>query len=493
MTKTPDVDVLILGAGLSGIGTACHLVRSCPDKTFQILESREVSGGTWDLFRYPNIRSDSDMFTLGWSFEPWTGEKAVADGADILNYIRSTATKYGVDRRITYSRRGVGASWSTDDQLWTVDVSHTDTGETSQITCRFLAACVGYYRYEEGHKPDFAGEENFSGTIVHPQHWPEDLDVTGKKVVVIGSGATAVTLVPALAKSASHVVMLQRSPTYVAARPDVDAFANKLRKILPAMAAYRIVRWKNVVLSTLMFQIARRRPDKVKTALKDAAVELLPEGYAVDVHFNPSYNPWDQRLCLVPNGDLFQAISDGRVEVVTDTIDTFTTSGIALNSGRTLDADVVVTATGLEMEILSSMAISVDGVSVDPGKLVLYKGMMLSSVPNLSFTFGYTNASWTLKADLTADYVCRLLKEMDRRKVTSVIPNPPPSDVGIEPFIDFSSGYVQRSASKLPKQATTKPWKLHQNYFMDLAMFRFGRLNNEVSWVSAPTKRKESV
>jgi cation diffusion facilitator CzcD-associated flavoprotein CzcO len=433
------------------------------------------------------------MFTLGWSFEPWTGEKSVADGADILNYIRATATKYGVDRRISYNRRGVGASWSSDDQLWTVDVAHTDSGETSQITCRFLAACVGYYRYEEGHKPDFPGEETFFGTVVHPQHWPEELDVTGKNVVVIGSGATAVTLVPALAKTAAQVIMLQRSPTYVAARPDVDALANKLRKILPAMVAYRIVRWKNVVLSTLMFQIARRRPDKVKTALKDAAVELLPEGYEVDVHFNPAYNPWDQRLCLVPNGDLFQAISDGKVEVVTDTISTFTPSGIDLNSGRALKADVVVTATGLEMEILSSMEISVDGMVIDPGKSVLYKGMMLSSVPNLSFTFGYTNASWTLKADLTADYVCRLLKEMDRRKVTSVIPNPPPSEVGIEPFIDFSSGYVQRSAGKLPKQATRKPWKLHQNYFMDLAMFRFGRLNNEVTWKSAPAKRKETV
>jgi cation diffusion facilitator CzcD-associated flavoprotein CzcO len=426
------------------------------------------------------------MFTLGWSFEPWTGEKSVADGADILAYIRATAEKYGVDRRIIYQRRGVSASWSTDEQCWTVEILHTDTGERSTRTCRFLAACVGYYRYDQGHRPQFPGEDEFAGTIVHPQHWPEDLNVEAKEIVVIGSGATAVTLVPALAKTASHVVMLQRSPTYVAARPDVDVLANKLRKYLPKMLAYRLVRWKNVVLSTLMFQIARRRPDKVKSALRDAAVEMLPEGYEVDVHFNPSYNPWDQRLCLIPNGDLFAAIAAGEVEVVTDTIETFTKSGISLTSGRQLDADIVVTATGLEMEIMSSMQICVDGEEIDPGKSVLYKGMMISSVPNLSFTFGYTNASWTLKADLTADYLCRLLKELDRRQVTSVIPNPPPQGTALESFIDFSSGYVQRSASKLPKQASTKPWKLHQNYFMDLMMFRFGRLNHEVTWNSAP-------
>ncbi len=482
MTMTPDVDVLILGAGLSGIGAACHLTRSCPDKTYQILESRGASGGTWDLFRYPAVRSDSDMFTLGWSFEPWTAAKSIADGPDILSYIRETATKYGVDQRISYHRRGVAASWSSEEQCWTVSVDHTDTGESSTMTCRFLSACVGYYRYDQGYRPTFDGEEAFQGQIVHPQHWPEDLDYAGKQLVVIGSGATAVTLVPALAQTATHVTMLQRSPTYVVARPDHDAVADWLRGHLPAKAAYGIVRWKNIVLSTLMYQFSRRRPDKMKDALRKGAVEALPEGYDVDTHFKPNYNPWDQRLCLIPNGDLFDVVATGKAEVVTDLIDHFTETGITLASGRELPADIIVTATGLQMELLSSMPLTVDGTLINYADAIAYKGMMLCGVPNLSLTFGYTNASWTLKADLTANYMCRLLKEMDRRGVTSVTAKSPDPSLPTEPFINLSSGYVTRTAAALPKQGTTKPWRLHQNYFLDLLMFRFGKLDREVEW-----------
>ena len=473
-TPMDHVDVLILGAGLSGVGSACHLASERPGTTFAILEARDVMGGTWDLFRYPGVRSDSDMFTLGYSFEPWVEAEAIADGPSILAYIRSTARTHGIEDKVAYQRRAVSASWSTADARWTVDVEQTDTGEHEQVTCGFLWANTGYYRYDEGYRPDFAGEEQFAGTIVHPQHWPDDLDWAGKQVVVIGSGATAVTLVPALAEQAAHVTMLQRSPTYIVARPATDAFADKVRRYLPAMIAHAIIRWKNVLLTQLSFLISRRNPAFVKKGIRKGVVEALPDGFDVDTHFAPRYDPWDQRLCLVPDGDLFHAISDGRAEVVTDTIDTFTSGGIRLASGTEIAADVVVTATGLNLLFLGGVALDVDGVPVSPGDTIAYKGLMLCGVPNLADTFGYTNASWTLKADLTAEYVCRLLAAMEACGMRQCTPIAPDPTLPTEPFIDFSSGYVTRAADQMPRQGKTTPWRLHQNYLRDTWLLRHG-------------------
>jgi len=466
--------VLILGAGLSGIGAACHLETDRPGTTYAILEARDVMGGTWDLFRYPGVRSDSDMFTLGYSFEPWVEAEAIADGQSILAYIRSTARSHGVEDRITYRRRAVAASWSTPDARWTVEVEHTDTGEREQVTSGFLWANTGYYRYDEGYRPGWNGEERFGGRIVHPQFWPEDLDWTGKKVVVIGSGATAVTLVPAMAETAGLVTMLQRSPTYVVARPGSDRIADWVRRHLPARTAHGAIRWKNVLLTHLSFQLSRRRPEFVKKGIRKGVVEALPEGYDVDTHFRPTYDPWDQRLCLVPDGDLFEAISAGRAEVVTDTIDTFTETGIRLASGAELEADIVVTATGLRMLFLGGIAIDVDGRPVVPSESVIYKGMMLCGVPNMAETFGYTNASWTLKADLTAEYVCRLLDTLDACGMRQATPVPPDPGLPTEPILDFSSGYVARAVGDLPRQGTTAPWRLHQNYLRDTWLLRHG-------------------
>ncbi len=468
------VDVLILGAGLSGIGAACHLETDRPGTTYAILEARDAMGGTWDLFRYPGVRSDSDMFTLGYSFEPWVEAEAIADGPSILAYIRSTAAKHGVEDRISYGRRAVAASWSTPDARWTVEVEHTGTGEREQVTCGFLWANTGYYRYDEGYRPHWDGEDRFGGRIVHPQHWPEDLDYAGKRVVVIGSGATAVTLVPAMAEQAAQVTMLQRSPTYVVSRPGTDRIADSARRHLPAKTAHGVIRWKNVLLTHLSFQLSRRNPDFVKKGIRKGVVAALPEGYDVDTHFRPRYNPWEQRLCLVPDGDLFEAISAGRADVVTDTIDTFTETGIRLASGAELPADVVVTATGLNLQFLGGIVLDVDGEAVAPGDTVVYKGMMLCGVPNLAETFGYTNASWTLKADLTAEYVCRLLDTMDACGMRQATPHPPDPSLPTEPFIDFSSGYVTRAVDELPKQGVTAPWRLHQNYLRDTWLLRHG-------------------
>ena len=468
------VDVLILGAGLSGVGAACHLAADRPGTTYAILEAREVMGGTWDLFRYPGVRSDSDMFTLGYSFEPWVEAEAIADGPSILAYIQETARTHGVEEHITYRRRAVSAAWSTADARWTVTVEHTDTGQREQVTCSFLWGCTGYYRYDEGYRPTFAGEEQFGGRIVHPQHWPQDLDWSGKRVVVIGSGATAVTLVPALAEDAAHVTMLQRSPTYIVSRPGTDAVADLLRRRLPAPLAHAVIRWKNVLLTQLSFQLSRRSPEFVKKGIRRGVVEALPAGYDVDTHFAPRYDPWDQRLCLVPDGDLFRAISEGRADVVTDTVDTFTREGVRLVSGTEIPADIVVTATGLNLLFLGGMTLDVDGTPVAPRDTVVYKGMMLCGVPNLAETFGYTNASWTLKADLTAGYVCRLLATMEDCGMRQCTPVPPDPTVPTEPFIDFSSGYVTRSVDDLPKQAATAPWRLHQNYLRDTLLLRHG-------------------
>ncbi|MEU8389979.1 NAD(P)/FAD-dependent oxidoreductase [Micromonospora sp. NPDC048842] len=472
------VDVLIIGAGLSGIGAACHLRRNCPDKTYAVLEARDAIGGTWDLFRYPGIRSDSDMFTLGYSFKPWTAPKAIADGTTIREYVRETAGEYDVPRHVRFRHRVLRAEWDSDTARWTVHAQRTDTAEIVVLTCSFLFACAGYYRYDEGYTPPLPGVDAYAGRLVHPQHWPDDLDHTGKRVVVIGSGATAVTLVPAMAQRAAHVTMIQRSPTYVLALPARDRLADALRRWLPAKAAYPVVRWKNVLLSTVNFQLSRRAPGLVKRVLRRAARSRLPVGYDVDRHFSPRYDPWDQRLCVAPDGDLFTAVREGTASVVTDSIDTFTANGVRLASGAEVPADVVVTATGLNLLALGGLTLRVDGVGVDLPNTVAYKGMMLSGVPNFALTLGYTNASWTLKADLVAGYVCRLLRHLDRTGQQVVTPLPPPDDERV-PLIDLRSGYVLRAVDTLPKQGATAPWRLHQNYARDVLLMRHGRLTDE--------------
>ncbi len=470
-------DVLIIGAGLSGIGAACHLKMDASKRTYAVLEGRESIGGTWDLFRYPGIRSDSDMYTLGYAFRPWREAKAIADGPSILNYIRETAAEYDVDRHIRFGHMVRRASWSSDDALWTVEARRGPEQEAVVFTCNFLFTCSGYYDYAGGYTPDFVGIDQFGGRIVHPQHWPEDLDIAGKRIVVIGSGATAVTLVPAMADKAAHVTMLQRSPSYVVSMPGEDKFANKLRRYLPSKLAYGITRWRNVLFQLFMFNMARRRPDKFKKRLIGMVQTELGVDYDVGTHFTPKYNPWDQRLCLVPDSDLFQSIRSGQASVVTDTIETFTSSGLRLASGRELEADVIVTATGLKMRILSGMEIDVDGAQIDLSKCMSYKGMMYSGVPNLATAFGYTNASWTLKADLTCNYVCRLLNYMAARGYVQATPTKDAS-VTEAPFLDFSSGYVQRALDQLPRQGVTKPWKLYQNYALDLMTLRYGKLDD---------------
>ena len=472
------LDVLIVGAGLSGIGAACHLRDECPDKSFAILESRDAIGGTWDLFRYPGIRSDSDMFTLGYAFRPWTDAQSIADGPSIRRYIVDTAREYGIQEAIRFHHQVLSAEWSTPDARWTVTARRSDTRETVRLTCSWLSICAGYYSYDEGYRPRFEGEEHFAGELIHPQHWPEDLDVTGKRVVVIGSGATAVTLVPSLADDAEHVTMLQRTPSYILSLPGKDPLAQVLRKRLPATIAYPIVRWKNVLLSTLLYQFSKRRPAAARRLIRRLTQKQLPAGFDVDTHFNPPYDPWDQRLCLVPDGDLFRTLRRGKASIVTDRIAGFTEKGIALESGEHLDADVIVTATGLNLQPMGGMSLVVDGVPVDVSEQVSYKGMMLSGVPNLTMVIGYTNASWTLKADLVNRYVCRLLQHLDAHGYASATPVAPPEGAD-EPFLDLSSGYVQRSLAGLPKQGSRKPWKLHQNYIRDVQLMRRGPLDDE--------------
>jgi monooxygenase len=471
-------DVIIVGAGLSGIGAAHHLQARCPRKTYAILEARDSIGGTWDLFRYPGIRSDSDMHTLGYSFRPWKEAKSIADGPSILNYVKDTATEAGIDKRIRFNHRVKRAAWSSADARWTIEAE--SRGETKRFTCNFLYMCSGYYRYSEGYTPEFAGRERFKGHIVHPQKWTSDVDYVGKRVVVIGSGATAVTLVPAMAEQAAHVTMLQRSPTYVISMPGKDRIANFLRRVLPLKLAYGMTRWKNVLFGMLFYKLSRSRPQLIKSMLlKGVRKELGPE-YDVDKHFTPTYNPWDQRLCLVPDADLFNVINSGKASVVTDRIETFTESGIKLHSGAELQADIIVTATGLALELLGGMQVSVDGRDVDFAKTFNYKGMMFSDVPNLASAFGYTNASWTLKADLTSAYVCRLLNYMDEHGVRQCTPRNRDASLGAEPFLDFTSGYVQRAIDQLPKQGTRTPWKLYQNYALDIMTLKFGKINDGV-------------
>ena len=487
--RTGHVDVLIVGAGLSGIGAACHLQRRCPGRSFAIVESRAAIGGTWDLFRYPGIRSDSDMFTLGYSFKPWPGAKSIADGDSILDYVRETAREHGVDRRIRFGHRVIRADFSSEQGRWTVQVRREQDGETVQLTCDFLYTCTGYYRYDEGYSPRLPGAERFGGQIVHPQHWPQELDCSGKRVVVIGSGATAVTLVPALAQSAEHVTMLQRSPSYVLSLPGRDPIADALRRRLPPKLAYAIVRWKNVLLAMLNYQLCRRAPKLMRRLLRRLAAKQLPEGYDVDTHFNPSYAPWDQRLCLVPDGDLFRALARGKASVATGEVETFTESGVALRSGETLAADVVVSATGLNLLVLGGIELSVDGAAVDVGSTVAYKGMMLCGVPNFALTIGYTNASWTLKADLVAEYVCRLLRHMDSRGASICTPMPPDASLPTDPIIDLKSGYVLRSIEQLPRQGATTPWRLRQNYVRDVRQLKRGPLDDAMELSVAGARR----
>ena len=474
------LDVLIVGAGLSGIGAAWHVQDRLPGKTYAVLEGRERSGGTWDLFRYPGVRSDSDMYTLGYRFKPWTSRKAIADGNDILTYVRETAREAGIDQNIRFQHKVVHASWSSDDARWTVDVARGDTGETTQLTCGFLLMCSGYYRYDQGFTPDFAGLEDFQGQVLHPQLWPEDLDYAGKRVVVIGSGATAVTLVPAMAKGgAEHVTMLQRSPTYILSLPEEDAVANALNKVLPGKVAYGITRWKNVGQATLLFQASQRFPKRMRKLIRKLTQQQLPADVDVDTHFKPTYDPWDQRLCLVPNSDLFRALRKGNASITTDTIERFDATGIQLTSGEHLDADIVVTATGLNLLAFGGTSFSVDGEDVALPDTMAYKGLMLTGLPNYAYTVGYTNASWTLKADLVSEYVTRLMKKMDAEGLDIAVPV---ADASIEaqPFLDFAAGYVLRSVDQFPRQGDKKPFRLNMNYTLDLPVLRHGSLTDSM-------------
>jgi monooxygenase len=468
---------VIVGAGISGISAAWHLQDRCPTKSYAILEARDNLGGTWDLFKYPGIRSDSDMFTLGFRFKPWTSEKAIADGPSIMAYLKETTAEFGIDSHIRYGHKVIAADWSDAENQWTLRVQRN--GEEVEFTASFLFATTGYYNYDEGYSPEFAGSEDFSGTIVHPQHWPEDLDYQGKRIVVIGSGATAVTLIPALANSgAGLVTMLQRSPSYILSLPDVDPLASRTMTMLPPKLAYVVNRWKSIVLQFAQYRLSRRFPNFMRKTLMGMVQRRLPEGYDVQKHFGPNYKPWDQRLCLVPNGDLFRTIRHGQADVVTDTIDRFTKTGILLSSGVVLPADIIITATGLNVRLFGGAAVSRNGVPVNLNDLMAYKGMMLSGLPNMAFTIGYTNASWTLKADLVSEFVCRVLNYMGANGYDTVVPEHPGDAVEERPLMDFTPGYVLRALDRLPKQGSRAPWRLKQNYLLDLRLIRHGKVDD---------------
>jgi monooxygenase len=489
--KLEHTDVVIVGAGLSGIGAAYHLTKQCPDHNYLILESRGAIGGTWDLFRYPGIRSDSDMHTLGYSFKPWNSAKAIADGPSILNYVRETATENNIEEKIRYSCKLTNANWDSKTSLWTLTVAQTDAGENMQITCNFLHMCAGYYSYEQAHDPQFPSVDAFKGTLLHPQFWPEDLNYEDKKVVVIGSGATAVTLVPSMAEKAASVTMLQRSPTYVISRPSEDWFANGLRKLMPHSWAYALTRLRNTRFQELLYKQTRKRPEKVKKTILDMVRKELGPDYDVDKHFTPSYNPWDQRLCLVPDSDLFTAIKNGSATVVTDHIDSFTENGIQLKSGEHLDADIIVSATGLQLVMMGGAEIAVDGKIVDFAKLWTYKGLMVSDVPNMVSTFGYINASWTLRADLTAEWVCRTLNHMTDTNTTSVVPVVPTNlhDMPARSWIaDFPAGYMQRMMHLFPKQGDQEPWINTQDFRRDRSLFNQPLASDDALHFSTPAQ-----
>ncbi|HEX2552348.1 MAG TPA: NAD(P)/FAD-dependent oxidoreductase [Microvirga sp.] len=481
------VDVLIVGAGLSGIAAAHALKTRSPARTFAILEARDAIGGTWDLFRYPGVRSDSDMYTLGYSFRPWPSGQAFTDGPSILRYIRDAAREHGIEGAVRFGHRATRASWSSAEARWTVEAE--TAGGVVRLTCGFLFLCTGYYDYEAGHGPEWPGMDRFAGRIVHPQHWPEDLDHTGRRVVVIGSGATAVTLVPELARRAAHVAMLQRSPTYIVALPSRDAIADRLHRHLPQRLAHGLVRWKNVLMTSAVYALARLAPGFTRRGILRGARRELGPDVDVATHFTPRYDPWDQRLCVAPDGDFFQALRAGTASVITDEIETFTPSGLRLRSGSTLEADLIVTATGLKLKLAGGMRLDVDGAPVDLAKALLYKGMMLSDVPNAACAIGYTNASWTLKCELTALYVCRLLNHMAAHGFDWCVPRRPVGPIAEEPAIGLTSGYIRRAAALLPKQGTRPPWRLHQNYARDLAALKFGRLADGVMAFGRATRR----
>jgi cation diffusion facilitator CzcD-associated flavoprotein CzcO len=483
------LDVLIVGAGLSGIGAAHYLQTECPWASYAIFEARDAIGGTWDLFRYPGIRSDSDMFTLGYSFRPWDGEKSIADGDSILQYINDTATDAGIDKHIRFHHRLARSDWSSEDSCWHLTAERTDTGETVELTCGFLFSCSGYYRYDHGYLPDFPGMDRFGGTIVHPQAWPEDLDYAGKQVVVIGSGATAVTLAPAMAPTAGHVTVLQRSPSYIASLPAKDPIADLARRLLPARWSGPAVRWFKALTTQGSYVLSKRHPGLVKRLLRKHVERQLPGGYDIDKHFTPRYDPWDQRLCVVPNGDLFKAIRAGTVSMVTDTIDTFTRNGLRLRSGAELEADLVISATGLELLFLGGVELFVDGEAVDQTSLLTYKGMMLEGVPNLAVAIGYTNASWTLKCELTCDYVCRLLNHMRAAGVGQATPVNNDASVSPQPLLGLTSGYVLRSADRFPKQGSKAPWQVHQSFLRDYRTMKMHGIEDTALELSGADRR----
>lgn len=483
MTKE-HFDVLIIGAGISGIGAAWHLQTKSPKRTFAILEGRDSIGGTWDLFKYPGIRSDSDMYTLGYAFKPWKEQKAIADGPSIMKYLHETADENDIKRHIRFHHQVKSAAWSTENSAWTLQVERG--GEPIELSCNFLFLCGGYYKYSSGYTPDFAGMDRFRGQTIHPQFWPEDFDYKDKRVIVIGSGATAVTLVPEMALDAAHVIMLQRSPTYMGARPAVDKLAISIRKFLPAKLAYQAIRWRNVLMGMYFFNRARSQPKKVGEFLVGKVREKLGPDYDVETHFTPHYNPWDQRICAVTDDDLFNVINDGRASVVTDHIETFTERGIMLKSGEELEADIIVTATGLNLEVFNGLDLVVDGKAVIASQTMAYKGMMYADVPNLASSFGYTNASWTLKCDLTCEYVCRVLNHMEKTGTTRCTPRLNDPAIKEVPWLDFSSGYVQRSIDKFPKQGDQKPWKLNQNYFLDLMSLKHSKVDDGVMEFAGP-------
>lgn len=481
MTTTKQiesVDVLIIGAGLAGIGGACQLRRNCPNHSFAILEARASSGGTWDLFRYPGFRSDSDMYTYSYGFKPWKDKSTIADGHKILSYIREAAAEYDVEQHIRYQHKVVTANWSSTDQRWLVTAERGDSGEQVSISCKFMFNCSGYYDYERGYTPEFAEIDSFNGDVFHAQHWPENLDYQGKRVVVVGSGATAVTLVPAMSTDTASLVMLQRTPTYIASIPAEDPWALKLRKYLPASWIFRLTRWKKVLFQIYVYQLSRRKPKQLKRFLLGGVRKALGPDYDVATHFTPDYNPWDQRLCAVPDGDMFTAIREGRAEVVTDHIEQFNEQGIALKSGKQLDADIVVLATGLNLKFAGGVKHSFDGREVDLSEHFIYRGMMFSGLPNMAFTVGYTNSSWTLKTDLTGQYVCRLLKKMDRGKHSTVTPSIK-GQIDEVPLLDFDAGYVLRARHLMPKNGNRLPWKNYQNYIRDFIGLRLGSLNDD--------------
>ena len=471
-----NIDIVIIGAGLSGIGAACHMSKQCPSKKVAILEGREAMGGTWDLFRYPGIRSDSDMFTLGYKFKPWTAGKPIADGEDIRNYIIEAAEEHKVTDKIRYNHKVLGASWSSPDALWTLDVEVD--GEPQQIKCNFMLCCTGYYSYEKGFSPEFKDSKKFKGQIIHPQHWPENLDYSDKKVVIIGSGATAITLLPSMAVQAEHVTMLQRSPSYILGVPQKDPMLDKLRRHLPESAVYKAIRARNIAFGMGFFQYARKFPEKMKAFIKEHNQRRLPDDFDYS-HFTPKYDPWDERLCAAPDADFFKAIKNGQASIVTDHIEAFDKTGIQLKSGEHLDADIIITATGLNVQLMGNMSLQVDGKAFTYSDKMIYRGTLVEQLPNMGMVFGYTNSSWTLKADLISEYICRLINHMDKKGLRKVMPVNNDASVTQQPFLDLQSGYVQRAKGDIPQQGSKLPWKIYQNYSLDLAMFKSARFKDK--------------